>query len=399
MKVIGLDGYGAGCACTQVPARVATPVTMALTHRTVDGERKNVISASLAVVIAARAGSAAQSSMKKLQTVSSRRLRVCPQYGTLACMMDNVRNLPRPVKLGMKRAAAPPKPAPSRGPRQRAALDRIDNPPGTAAFGKAMRILDLIAAAPQPLRFAQLQAAAGLPRATLHRLLAALLGKAMIAPAADGGYQPGPHLLELASRTWERMDLRQAARAAIERLNRDSGETIHLATLSGDSVVYIDKVECDYPLRLHSAVGKRGPVHCTAVGKVMAAYLAPDEQDALVRRLELTPHTPATLTTRERLAAALKAIRRAGVAFDLEEHVAGIHCVAAPVFDLRGNCVGGISMTAPTVRIDLHALREHATAVSSAAADATRHLGGRPPSANADTASTGGAVARHRSRR
>ncbi len=293
-------------------------------------------------------------------------------------MMDNVGNFPRAVKRRNRRQASSTKPASTKRPRP---VDRAgDDPPGTAAFGKAMRVLDLIAAAPQPLRFAQLQAEAGLPRATLHRLLAALLGKAMIAPAPDGGYQPGPHLLELASRTWERMDLRLAARDAIETLHRDSGETIHLATLSGDSVVYIDKVECDYPLRLHSAIGKRGPVHCTAVGKVMAAFLAPAEQHALVRRLELTPHTPATLSNRERLAAALKAIRHAGVAFDLEEHVAGIHCVAAPVFDLRGHCIGGISMTAPTMRVDLRALHTYALALSSAAADITRRLGGRPPS-------------------
>jgi len=247
-----------------------------------------------------------------------------------------------------------------------------------------MHLLDLVASAPTPPRFTDLQILSGLPRGTLHRLLAALADKAMVELSpADGGYRPGPHLLELASRTWEHMDLRTAAAAAIAELNRTTHETIHLATLSGDGVVYIDKVECDYPLRLHSAIGKRGPVHCTAVGKVMAAFLDPDEQRALVGRLALTPFTAATLTTRARLLAALTDIRRAGFAFDLEEHVTGIHCAAAPVFDFRGRCIGGISMTAPRMRVDLRTLKQHAEAVRAAAAATSRNLGGRPPAAPA----------------
>ncbi len=264
----------------------------------------------------------------------------------------------------------------------RASRAKASAPQGTAAFSKAMLLLDLIAAAPQPMRFTDLQARCGLPRATLHRLLAALIDKAMIAVSPrDGTYQTGTHLLELASRTWEHMDLRAAAAPAIDALNQQTHETIHLAMLSGDSVVYIDKVECGYSLRLHSAIGKRGPVHCTAVGKVMAAFLDAAEQRDLVRSLKLVRHTESTLTTPARLTAALAGIRKAGIAFDLEEHVMGIHCAAAPVFDFRGRCVGGISLTAPKVRVDARTLKQYAALVRAGADDTTRRLGGRVPPA------------------
>ena len=201
-------------------------------------------------------------------------------------------------------------------------------------MAKSMELLDLIGLADQPPTFTDLAASSGLPRGTLHRLLAALSEHGMVEISElDRRYTPGMHLLTLAQRTWEKMDLRRAAADAILALNQRTGETVHLATLSGDAIVYIDKVECRHPLRLHSAIGKRGPVHCTAVGKVMAAFLPPEEQRALVHRLDLQRHTVTTLTTPATLLRALKRIRAEGIAFDREEHVAGNHCVAAPVFD------------------------------------------------------------------
>jgi len=252
-------------------------------------------------------------------------------------------------------------------------------PQGTAALGKTMDVLDLVGLAAHPPSFTDLARASGLPRATLHRLLAALIEHHMVeVSAASGRYVPGIHLLELARRTWEQMDLRRAAAEAIAELGRRSGETVHLARLSDDGVVYIDKVECDYPLRLHSSIGKRGPVHCTAVGKTMAAWLPEAEQRALVARLDLQRHTEHTLVTPQALLDALARIREAGVAYDREEHVLGMHCVAAPVFDFRGRCVGGISVTAPLSRVDAARLEVCAQWVRDAAADTARRLGGEP---------------------
>lgn len=255
-----------------------------------------------------------------------------------------------------------------------------EGPAGTQALSRAMAVLDLVAAAEVPPTFGDLARSTGLARGTLHRLLAAWIDKAMIVPAQAGeGYRPGPHLLELARHTWERMDLRTAAAAPIAALHARTQETVHLAILSDDAIVYIDKIESTHPLRLHSAIGKRGPVHCTAVGKVMAAYLDRDEQRRLVDRLDLVRHTGATLASRTRLLAALASIRAEGLAYDLEEHREGIHCVAAPMFDFRGRCVGGISITAPRVRVDLRTLRRYGEGLRACAAEASRRLGGAPP--------------------
>jgi len=243
-----------------------------------------------------------------------------------------------------------------------------------------MHVLDLVATAEVAPTFGELVRLTGIPRGTLHRLLAAWIEQAMIAPVQEsGGYRPGPHLLELARRTWERNDLRVAAMTPIAALHARTQETVHVAILSDDAVVYIDKVESTYPLRLHSAIGKRGPVHCTAVGKAMAAHLDPDEQRRLVDRLDLVRHTPTTLASKPKLLAALQEIRVSGLAFDHEEHQAGIHCVAAPVFDFRGRCAGGISITAPCMRVDVRTLRRYGEWLRACAAETSRRLGGPAP--------------------
>jgi len=281
---------------------------------------------------------------------------------------------PRLSRRGAVRKSARLKP-PTRSPRHDTAAPK--GPRGTAALAKTIDLLDHVALADAPPTFAQLAAATGLPRGTLHRLLAALVEHRLVGASGDDRrYVVGIHLLELARHSWERSDLRVAATDAIGELNRRTQETVHLAILDDDSVVYIDKVESDHPLRLHSAIGKRGPVHCTAVGKVMAAQLDDGRQRALVDRLDLVRHTPATLVSRRALLKALREIRERGVAFDHEEHATGIHCVAAPVFDFRGRCAGGISITAPTARVDARQLLAFADFVRDAARQATSRLGG-----------------------
>ncbi len=254
-----------------------------------------------------------------------------------------------------------------------------------------MELLDRIGMASQAPTFAELASASGLPRGTAHRLLASLVAHGMVALTPDERhYVPGIHLLTLAQQTWEHMDLRVAAAPALKELGRETQETVHLAMLDGDSIVYVDKVESVHPLRLHSAIGRRNAIHCTALGKVMAAYLDPDAQKALVHRLDLQRHTPATLATPAALLKALRQIRADGVAFDREEHVPGNHCVAAPVFDFRGRCVGALSVTAPTQRVDTHQLDGFAQKVRDAARATGQRMGGAAPQSNAPTTTRAG---------
>jgi DNA-binding IclR family transcriptional regulator len=136
-----------------------------------------------------------------------------------------------------------------------------------------------------------------------------------------------------------------------ERLARHCGETVHVAALDAGQVVYVDRLlgplGVDIPV---SDVGSTLHAHCSGVGKVLLAHLDPGEIDAMIDRHGLPAFTPATITERDALYAELHRVRRDGVAYDREEVVPGIACVAAPILDGEGSVVAAISIAAPVER-------------------------------------------------
>jgi DNA-binding IclR family transcriptional regulator len=250
---------------------------------------------------------------------------------------------------------------------------------GTGALEKGLGLLSHVSTA-GPCRFSDLLRDTGLPKATLHRMLKALVAHRFLSfEVRDQTYSVGLQVFGMARRLWEDLDIRRAAAAEIAWLSEQTGETVHLAILDGHEVVYIDKVESRQQIRMFSAVGKRGPLHCTGVGKAILAFLDPVRQKVMVSELPLKTFTKNTFANRTSLLRHLGEIRARGYAKDLEEHEERIRCAAAPIFDYRGEVVASLSVTAPTFRFTLRRLDEVAPLVVRAANEATRHLGGKVP--------------------
>lgn len=172
----------------------------------------------------------------------------------------------------------------------------------------------------------------------------------------------------------ESLDLRQEARPILEALSREAGETVHLCILEEDEVVYIDKVETTESVRMHSRIGRRAPVYCTAVGKAMLAHLPAEEQERILKATVFQRRTENTLASADALRVELAEIRRDGCSFDREENEAGVRCVAAPIFDYTGRAVAAVSITGPTTRMTPERARELAPAVKSAAGEISKRL-------------------------
>ncbi len=244
-----------------------------------------------------------------------------------------------------------------------------------STVNKAIKLLDLIAQSEKTLRFSELEKASGMPKATVHRLLAELTAERLIRlDSHSRTYKPGLRLLELAHRSWESLDLRTVAADDVDELSRQTGETVHLAVLDSSSIVYVDKRESTSSLRLFSAIGKRGPLYCTGLGKAILAHVGSDECERVLADQDRPAHTPHTLTERAALVAELAQIRHRGCAFDREEHEQGIRCVAAPIFDGSGSAVAGISVTAPSVRMDDARMEALCPLVIAAAKSISQHL-------------------------
>jgi len=166
-----------------------------------------------------------------------------------------------------------------------------------------------------------------------------------------GRYRAGWRALELERIVRDSSPFRPVAYAVAEKLARHRGETVHVAALDAGQVVYVDRVQGSRPVDIPvSKVGATLPAHCSGVGKVLLAHLDPGEIDAVLDRRGLPAFTPTTITDRDALYAELHRVRRDGVAYDREEVVEGVRCVAAPILDADGSVCAEMSIAAPADR-------------------------------------------------
>ena len=246
---------------------------------------------------------------------------------------------------------------------------------GTASFSKFMAVLQAVADQPGRLDFLRLTRALPYPRGTLYRIVAGLAAEGLVAETPGTGcYRLGPRLIELASRSWESSDLRTAAREHIEALRDATGETVHLAVLSGNGMVYIDKLESPSAVRMMSRIGTRVELYSTSVGKAYLAALPEPRRREVVESLDLGPRTPKTITDRARLYAELETTRLRGHATDDEENEPDIRCLGGAILDRAGEPVGGVSLSIPLFRFDEARREDYARLVRETVAAITRSL-------------------------
>jgi DNA-binding IclR family transcriptional regulator len=173
------------------------------------------------------------------------------------------------------------------------------------------------------------------------------------------------------------LDIRRLSLPHLQKLNQETRETIHLTVRHGLSAVYVEKLDSPEKLRIFSHVGGSVPLYCTAVGKIMLAYLPEKEQAETLRQIELRPQTANTISNAQELERHLERVRRNGYAFDLEEHEAHIRCVAAPIWDPSGAVSASLSLTAPVLRMPLSRLRKLVPVIQTAGLEISQELGYR----------------------
>ena len=226
-----------------------------------------------------------------------------------------------------------------------------ESAPSTGTLGKALEVLDIVALADRPMRFTDILQIVDQPRGTLHRQLSNLIEEGLVTVNPDGTYDAGLRLLKLAARAWSKNTFRSIAEPHVRKLHEATGETVHLGVLNGLEVIYVDKIESNQTVRMHSQLGNASPLYCTGIGKAMLALL--DEEDCANRaqRFDYKKHTETTLHTADLLLNEIARIREVGVSHDREEHEVGIRCVSAGINGGDSTAIAGVSVTAPAYRI------------------------------------------------
>ena len=212
---------------------------------------------------------------------------------------------------------------------------------------RAGAILRALEAHPAGRSVGEVAAEVGLPRSSVHRILKSLESEHLVSSVSDErGFRLGPALMRLAASasTW----LTEHAHALIQELSDDMDETVDLAVRSGDTAYFVDQVVADNRLQAISAVGLHFPLHCTANGKALLSLLADDDVVALLGN-DLERLTDNTIVTVDALLEELAEVRRSGVAFDREEHHAGISAIGTALANPY-SLPAALSVPVPTSR-------------------------------------------------
>ena len=218
---------------------------------------------------------------------------------------------------------------------------------------KALAVLDALVRAGAPVTLTELVQATGMPKPSLHRTLS-LFEDAGYVQREPGGYAyaVGPRLASLGLAILTHDSVAALRHTILRQLVQDVGETCNLAMLRKGEVAYLDRVEAEWPLRLHLPVGTTVPAHCSASGKLLIAHMATAERDALLASLPLPRFTANTITDRGLMARELDRILGSGYSVDNEEYVAGVACVAVPV-RVGGEVIAAVAVHAAIARLPL----------------------------------------------
>ncbi|MBX0297289.1 IclR family transcriptional regulator [Haloarcula nitratireducens] len=187
-------------------------------------------------------------------------------------------------------------------------------------------------------------------KSTVHNHLRTLEDEGYV--TCEGGtYRVSLRFLELGEYTRNRMDIYEKARPEVDSLAEETGEMANAAVEEHGEGVYITRAEGTQAVSVDTYAGKRVKLHCTALGKTILAQLPEQRVDAILETHGLPKRTENTITDADELKDELGEIRDRGYAYDREERLPGLRCVAAPVVADDGNLIAALSVSGPTTRI------------------------------------------------
>ena len=234
---------------------------------------------------------------------------------------------------------------------------------------RVLAVIEAIAASDErPMSVADLIAAVGLPKATVHRLCGMLEDEGFLRREPGGKrLTTGPRLTRLTHAVLAGAGQRTPRRAVLQALAAKIGETCNISVPNGGEMIYFDRVETQWPLRLELVPGSRVPLHCTASGKLFLSTLPRERRRRILSHLPLERCTPNTITDARTLEDALLRIAAEGVGVDDQEFLDGMVAVAVPVTNGRGRFCMAVAVHAPVARLSMDEIKGHIPALRRAA--------------------------------
>jgi DNA-binding IclR family transcriptional regulator len=226
-----------------------------------------------------------------------------------------------------------------------------------SSLAKGIRILELLSDN-DDLSVTQVAKLMNINRSSSHRFLSTLRELGYVDRDNQSRYFLTSKVIELGTKVLDRFEIRKIAYPFLREVASKFNETINLGFFNGEEVLTIDKIDSTEILRMDAGIGGSEPAYCTSLGKAILAYLPENELEEYLKSIELTPNTPNTVTSKEKLKEELMLIREDGYAIDDEELSIGLRCIGAPVFNRSGKALYAISISGPSIRFGNKRLKE-----------------------------------------
>jgi IclR family transcriptional regulator, acetate operon repressor len=245
---------------------------------------------------------------------------------------------------------------------------------GSAAL-RSLHVMEFVANSDRAVSLTEIMQAVQLPKPTVFRILSTLEEAGMLQREPDAKrYVPGERLANLSANVLLHSPYRSARRAILEELVEKLGETCNLTIPNGAYVMYLERVESSWPLRISFHAGSKVPLYASASGKLFLAYSQKRQRDRLLTSAPLIAHTKNTLTTLRELENEFAKIRRLGYAVDDEEYLPGICCLAVPILNDQDRVIAAVSAHGPTTRMNAEQAVEFLPTLKEAAEQVAQTL-------------------------
>lgn len=247
------------------------------------------------------------------------------------------------------------------------------------SLDRAMEVFEYLSEA-QGKALSSIAGEMGQSPATVYRILVTLEGRGLVEfDPEEQLWHIGSRAFVIGARFLRRTSLVDRARPVLRRLMERTGETANLGVAREAEVLFLSQVETHSSIRAFFPPGTLSPMHASGIGKALLAHMDDDRREAHIAAGALVGFTAQTITDPEALRADLAGIRARGYSIDNEEKTVGMRCIAAPVFDVTGEVVAGLSVSGPVSRIGPDQVEALSRPVIAAAHDLTGAIGGRVP--------------------
>lgn len=241
---------------------------------------------------------------------------------------------------------------------------------------RTLDIIELLATSREGLGVTEIGQKIDLHKSTVYRLLTALLDRGYIEKdPKTSTYKIGLKFIEISGLFLKKLELKTEALPFMRQLAEKVGQPVHLAILEGTDVIYIEKVELVNSIRMYSQIGRRVPVYCSAIGKILLTGLTPEHFTEVLESIKFEKLTSNTVVSKEDLIHELDGVKAKGWAVDNEEHENNIRCIAAPIFDYTGKIIAAVSVSGDSRIINQESDLEIAGYVIDVAGNISKRMG------------------------